>query len=221
MELKIKKFDVKLEIELLKDFIIKVESIDGEITDYRGQRAVRNKEVIIDNREDEQREKQYFIALDGSVSNFHEVMINKIGDIMREAKNIHVYKWITNSNPESAWLYARTTYNNVMTGEEIWRNGSLSYVVTFENPEGKSVILERDISGAEKLFMDGKYLGQVRMSLVQFPSLNFRYADLETDWDFWVPNGEKGIWIKNDGTFDGMVAGIGMAVDEFLKMQDN
>lgn len=245
--IKIKHFKANFEIDLMKNLHFKIdfdedlEELAKEEGNGAGEKYIRSHVRIQDLKNDEYLEREYWFPLDIKISNLKDLFINELWLIVRGWKNGCFLDGITDSNPESVWMFYKRTFDKVIKGPEIWETSIFTAEVVCEQPDGKSIILKHLEDETERLFLDDEYLGRVDTNASE--KMDIIYCDEE--WTNGVPficdtnrqakfTGTKyksifgskylfmepGIHIYHTGSFKGIAEGMGMAAEKFSSMKE-
>lgn len=186
---------------------------------------------------DEYSERQYFFPIETKFSALKDLFVNELWMIARSWKKGCFFDAVTESNPETAWLFYKKTFDHVMKGEEIWKNSSFAAEIVCELPGGDCVTLKHLEDDTERLFRNDEYLGRVGICAAKEPGIVYCSMNLEDGMPFFCnterekkyPGAtykpfmgsktmmmEAGVQIQHTGSMQEIVAGMEAAVSEFI-----
>lgn len=109
--IRIKNFKGNFEIDLTKNLHFEMaldeelEKLAKEEGNGADEKYIRSHVRIHDLKNDEYLERGYSFPLNIKINNLKDLFINELWLIVRGWKNGYFLDWITDSNPESVWMF--------------------------------------------------------------------------------------------------------------------
>lgn len=232
------KFNVTKSLCMIMSFDEDIEMLQKEIWEAGKARYVRCQVSFHSDITSECTKGEYFFSLDIKINNLMDLFVNEIRTFAKRWRRECYFEEISRSNPHTAWLFYKKTFDNVINGPEIWKDSEFTAQIKGEFSGGESVTVNYFGDGAERVFLNDRYIGRIGEKIdvnreglyiddgigsglpfffnpendVKFPEAE--YKKLFSNGELLY---EDGINIYNIQNFDGLIEGISMAVEKFLE----